>query len=298
MTSVAFPFLRISSENIDASPWFVVQDGGPEAVLGDRIEKWDYISKIQLTRSISVNFAGVAIDLGIDPSKLQIAALTTLGAGGVRGERSKQIVLHSKLSADSNSISISIEPSSAELSQAIKLTTEVILDAAATGGRLSPKLRGLRLWADSQTVHVEPNSARFPVEASSFKKLFQDHPQGAFFHLSLTAPDWEQDFSNSIRLYINSDEADFCMRFSAGDETVLRLVMSSIINQLVRRALSNDGFSLDLRSSPPTSISGTIRNWILQAFPNQSLETVRTMSEYNPAVFETALASLGFEDAA
>jgi hypothetical protein len=65
MTSVAFPFLRISAENIDASPWFVVQDGGPEAVLGDRIEKWDYISKIQLTRSISVNFAGVASDLGI-----------------------------------------------------------------------------------------------------------------------------------------------------------------------------------------------------------------------------------------
>jgi hypothetical protein len=88
------------------------------------------------------------------------------------------------------------------------------------------------------------------------------------------------------------------MRFSAGDETILRLVMSAIINQLVRSALIDDAFSLDTRSSPPTSISGTIRNWILQAFPNQSLETVRTMSEYNPALFETALASLGMEGGA
>jgi hypothetical protein len=213
------------------------------------------------------------------------------------GERSKQIVSRCKISADASNVGISVEPLSAELSQTIKLSTEMILDAPATGGRLSPRLRGMRLWSDSQTVHVEPDSARFPVEASSFQKLFKDLPQGGFFHLSLMAPDWEQDFGNSVRLYINSDEADFCTRFSAGDETVLRLVMSAIINQLVRRALSNEAFSLDTRSSPPISINGIVRNWILQAFPNQSLETVKTMSEYNAAVFETTLASLGLEGA-
>jgi hypothetical protein len=196
MTSVAFPFLRISSDNINASPWLVAQDGGPETVLGDRIEKWDYISKIQLTRSISLDFARVAADLGIEPSRLRIVALTTMGTGGVRGERSKQILSNCKISAEASNVSISVEPLSTELSQTIKLSTEVILDAPATGGRLSPKLRGMRLWSDTQSVHVEPSSARFPVEASSFQKLFKDHAQGAFFHLSLTAPDWEQDFSN------------------------------------------------------------------------------------------------------
>jgi hypothetical protein len=295
MTSVAFPFLRIVPESIEASPWFVVQDGGPETVLGDRIEKWDYRSKLQLTRSVSINFESIGGDLGIEPSRLQIASLTTLGTGGVRGERLKKIVSRSRLSAEASNISINVELPSAELSQAIKLITEVILDAAATGGRLSPKVQGLRLWSDSQTVQIDPTSARFPVEASSFRRLFEDNSQAAFFHLSLATSDWEQDFSNSIRLYINSDEAEFCTRFSTGDEVVLRLVMSAIINQLVRRALSNDAFSLDARSSPPTSISGTIRNWMLRAFPNQSLETVRTMSEYNPAVFETALSSLGIE---
>jgi hypothetical protein len=74
--------------------------------------------------------------------------------------------------------------------------------------------------------------------------------------------------------------------------------MSAIINQLVRRGLSNEAFSLDVRSSLPTSISGIVRNWILQAFPNQSLETVKIISEYNAAMFENALASLGTEQIA
>jgi len=112
------------------------------------------------------------------------------------------------------------------------------------------------------------------------------------FYLHLTAPDWDQHFSNAVRLYINLDEPEFCQRFGAGDETVLRLVMFAVVNQLVRRALSNEAFSLDERSSPPDSISGVIRNWVRAAFPNQSLATVKSIAEYRPSEFETAVASL------
>jgi hypothetical protein len=52
--------------------------------LADRIEKWDHLSKLRLSRSVSVNFEGAARDLGIDISKLRIAVLTTLGTGGNR----------------------------------------------------------------------------------------------------------------------------------------------------------------------------------------------------------------------
>ncbi len=293
--SVAYPFLRISPENINASQWLMSLDATAESALGNRIDKWDYLSKLTLSRSVSVDLEGVARDLGIDTSRLRIAVLTTLGTGGARGDRLKRIVSRCQISAEDQVAHISIEPLGLELSQAVKLVTEVILDAPGAGGRLSPKQRGMRLWSDTQTAYVEPDSARFPVETSSFSKLFKDQMPGALYYLSLAAVDWEQDFGNAARLYLNSEEIDFCARFSAGDETVLRLVMSAIVNQLVRRAIADESFLLDDRSSLPTSINGIVRSWIQQAFPNQSIETVRTMSVHNTARFEAALASLGLQ---
>jgi hypothetical protein len=293
--SVAYPFLRISPENITASPWLVSLDAAAESALEDRVDKWDYLSKLVLSRSVSVDLEGVAEDLDIDISRLSIAVVTTLGTGGARGDRLKRIVSRCQISTDDQVAHISIEPLGLELSQTIKLVTEVILDAPGSGGRLAPKQPGMRLWSDSQTSYVEPDSARFPVETSNFSKLFKDQMPGALYYLSLSAGDWEQDFGNAARLYLNSEEIDFCVRFSAGDETVLRLVMSAIVNQLVRRAISDESFSLDERSSLPTSINAIVRSWIQQAFPNQSMETVRTMSAHNPARFEAALASLGLQ---
>jgi hypothetical protein len=267
--------------------------GQPEHQLGSRIEHWDYAADLRFTRALALDVQIASQQLQIDAEELSVMAVVTTGTGGFKGDKRREIVWSCQLTQGRERCEIELELRGFELSQAVSLTTELLLIAGAVPkSRLSPARTGLRLWKDSKVLHLEPESARFPIEAVSFKALFPDRGFSSFFHVDCSPSDLDREFSSAVRLYLNADQSEFLDRFAAGDKTLLRLVMGSVMNHLVRLVL-DDAFAPE--GAELGSLRATLAGWLEQAFPGQSVNTVRSMAKYDPAAFEAALSSIAAE---
>ncbi len=290
MTAVAFPFLRLDDRSVAAAPWRVVVAPADEVVLTDRLEHWDNATSVILRRSVDVDIAAAARQLDIDPMGFRILAVVSVATGGARGERCRQIAWSAPLSANLHSTEIELVLTGGELSQNLTLTTEIVFSAAGRGGRLSPVRVGARLWKDQRFVHLEPDSARFPMETISFRNLLRGLGQDALFYVDGSTGDREGEFSSSVRLYLNADYPVFVERASRGDPEVLHLLTTAVLGQLVRPALDDEEFTPE--GAPPGSLRHVIGTWIERAFPGHPIGTVRSLLRHDPARFEAALGAM------
>lgn len=290
MTAVAFPFLRLGAGSVRHGTWLVARSGGAATVLGDHLSHWDYAVDLRLTRILEIDLGAAATQLQIPEDELGLSVVATLGVGGHGGIRDRRVVWQGEVSADETRCEIAAELAGSGLSQSVQLTTEIILGRAPRYcGALSPQRPGMRLWRDDLLVQLEPASQRFPVEAVSFRHLAPRQPASALFYLD-AGHDLDHDFTGSVRLFLNADQASLMERVSAGDATTLQLIMGQIMAQLLRQALADDDFTpVD---APPGSIRAVLGSWLALAFPDEPLEAVRTLARREGARFETALGAV------
>jgi len=296
MTAIAFPFLRLDEHSVAAAPWRVVVAPADEVLLADRLEHWDNATPVILRRSVDVDIAAAARQLEVDPVGLRISVVVSVATGGGRGERCRRIAWAAPLSTDLHSTEVELILTGGELSQNLSLTTEIVFLAADRGGRFSPARAGARLWKDQRLVHLDPDSARFPMETISFRNLLRGLGQDALFYVDGSTGGREADFSSSVRLYLNADYPAFVERASQGDPEVLQLLTAAVLGQLVRPALNDDEFAPE--GAPPGSLRHVIAAWIERAFPGHPIGTVRSLLRHDPARFEAALGSLALAEMA
>ena len=265
MSSVAYPFLRLDDGAVAASDWMVRIGSHEEVYMNGPVDQWDYAVGLRLSRRIDLDVHEAAAQLGLEDESLQLRAVVTVGIGGSGRERLRFTAWHGKLGGESSSQNAEINLDPVAVSQTISLTTEILLVAPIDAGDgLSPKQIGARLWTD--THHALWSVDRSPSAL--------DH-----------------NFSDAVRLLINSDRPEFVARVSSGDEELLDLLVSSLVVQVVRSVIDRDDFGLDLRAEFPDSVGGVVAEWIEQAFPNQSVKSVREMARGDPVHFEAVLAS-------
>ena len=292
MTNVAYPFLRLDDGAIAASDWMVQVGPNDEAHLNGRIDQWDYAVGLRLSRRIDLDVHDAAAQLGLGDESLQLRAVVTVGIGGSGRERLRFTAWHGELGSGSSSQNAEINLDPAAVSQAISLTTEILFVAPSdAGNRLSPKQTGARLWSDIHVADLEPGRSRFPIEAVSFHRLFGGRANHALWSVDRSPSALDHNFSDAVRLLINSDQPEFVARVSSGDEELLDLLVSSLVVQVIRSVIDRDDFGLDLRAEFPDSVGGVVAEWIEQAFPNQSVTSVREMARGDPVHFEAVLAS-------
>lgn len=293
MSSLAFPFLRLRDTVVTASSWLVSVEGGPDELLSDELSRWDYAATLDLARTLQVDFNEAASQLAVDANGLRFALIITLGTGGARLPRFRKPVWQQTISADGNPITVRFQVNSAQLSQRLILSTDLlILDAPRSSSRLSPRLPATRLWGDEHLAHIEPHDARFPIEVISFSRLLRDQAPDALWFLEWSTNDLERDFMGSVRLYINADNPMFVARVRESDTVTLQLLMSAIVVQMARATIREETFDLDSVRLAPGSVGAVIAHWLQAAFPNQSLNTIRSRAEHAPASFEAALSSI------
>ncbi len=290
MGAVAFPFLRLDDQSVIAAQWRVVAAPADEMLLADRLEHWDNATPVTLRRRVDVDFDAAGRQLDVDPAGLRMSAVVSVATGGARGERHRRVAWTAPLSVDLHSTEVELVLTGEDLSQNLSLTTEILFLAAEGGSPLSPVRTGSRLWKDQRLVHLEPGSARFPMETISFRNLLRGLGQNALFYVDGATGDREKEFSSSVRLYLNADDPAFVERVSQGDPEVLRLMTTAVLGQLVRPALDDDDFTPE--GAPPGSLRHVIGAWIERAFPDHPIGTVRSLLRHDPARFEAALASL------
>ncbi len=293
MVEIAYPYLRLDGDAVVAGPWLATLDGEPCAIDNHQIKHFDYSASLRMERHVSVHFARAAEEIGIAPDSLQLLIIVTQGTGNQRIPRGQQVVARQVIDAEHPSASLEIAVHGHDVSRSLNLATElVLLSAGSTAGRLSPKHRGARLWKDSVRISVDPAGMRFPMETVSFAKAFSEGHRDAQWFLDWSPQHLDQEFTSSVRLYLNEDRPEFVEAVQDEEEIVLRMLICSVAGQMIRSAIMLDHFPPDPAISTPGSIGSVIEAWMNQAFPGQSVGSVRTLAENDPARFDLSIGSL------
>lgn len=288
MAAIAYPFLRINPARVIAPVWAWLDDPEQRAVP-DQIQHWDHTTDLRLRRQVTLDFPAIAAALGHDADQLQLELLLTVGTGGARGTRRRNIWRRVVLSKDRQSFTLEVELAGEELSQAVTLRTEIVMHAPeGAGSVLAPRKRGLRLWGDLRTIILEPIEQRFSITTASFESEFPDSPR-APWRLRWYPGDLTRDFSGAVELFLNLDMRDFVERVSRPDPPVVSEVMHQVMSQIAREVLADDTLDVSLLEDTPTSVAAAVLGWLDRAFPGQDVDTVRQIMQTDPARFEARL---------
>lgn len=291
MSAIAYPFLRLRTADVAASPWEVVVNGELQDGAGGALRHWDYAASLSASRHIEIDIDACASALAVDAGLLELRCIVFAGSGGGRLDRMRSVAWDAVLSAAKPREDIEVEIDSQSASQSISLSTELLLmGPTESGSRLSPKQPGSRLWHDDSRFAVEPLSPRFPIEAISFSRMLKAVAADALWYVDWKAGDFDSEFSSAVRLYINEDVPAFVARVHEADELTIRLLLQGMANQLIRSALADDLF-IQTHFFTPRTVGAVIASWIRRCFPQASAVSVKSIALHDPARFSAALGS-------
>jgi hypothetical protein len=293
MSAIAYPYLRIDAAEVLASPWSVRDEDW--RILSEYLPDWDYASEVRLRRRIQVNISSIAGRFDVPIADLRLRLIVTVGTGGAREDRNRRTYWARDVTVEESDCEVELLLDGLDVAQRFSLRTDLLYAGPVQGGGvLAPKRTGLRLWDEMLRVRVEPEEARFPIEALSFSQHFRES-RDALWRLEWSPADLAEEFAGSFRLFINDDFPDFVTKVSTGDITTVRLLMAGVRLQIARGTLSNDGFEDALANGGQISIATAVNRWLSAAFPGEGISAVRQLSIYSPAVFDAAMSGVNEE---
>ncbi len=265
--NVAFPFLTIPNELVEATPWRVALDGNEFREDPRFLQDWDYNSTIKVKRDIRIVPEKLFEALHLDRPFLKLVARWGTGEGNkptfvhlLQDQPIPRIALE-----DIQTLSISGSFPARNLAGKLFLKVFIILRVAPLNPEtpLVPSHKGDMLWHDMHVIPLEGGGNRFPVASSSLPA----HLQGALWYLDLDPEAIEEPFLSSVRLYLNREREDFLQRIKQGDPVLEQAMMADIVNQLITTALNDEAWLQDIMEIKDESTLGyQIQRWILEIF--------------------------------
>ena len=286
--NVAFPFLTIPDELVEATPWRVAVDGDEFREDPRFLQGWDYNSTIRIEREIRIAPEKVFRALRLNRPFLKLVARWGTGEGNkptfvhlLQDQPIPGIGLE-----DVTTLTISGNIPARNLAGKLFLELFIILRVAPLSREtpLAPSHKGDVLWHDTHVISLEGGGNRFPVSSTSFPA----HLQGALWYLDLDPEAVEEPFLSAVRLYLNSDREDFLERIEQGDPVLEQAMMTDVVIQLVATALSDEARLQDIMEINDESTLGyQMRRWILEMFdtPEVALNEFRN----NPGSFHARI---------
>lgn len=292
MTSFALPFLTLDDSAISCTPWVLQVEQGASEVLPRMLNHWDYARDLSLTRSVSVDASESARKLAIDPSILVLNLVVRTGTGaGILPRMFVDTQVHT-ITVDKRPMEVKVDVAGNGLSKRLFLECTIVLAKEVSGGPLSPKLPGSKLWRDVLDVSLEGEEPRFPVEALSFSKRFAgSQEEHALWYLLWSPFSLQLEFSGGVLLYLNSDNEDFIQRVVDRDVLTIRAMVSDVMAQMISAAVAQDGCEELLDGYEAHTIGHQIDQWLKRAFPGQAASAVREMLIHQPAMFHASIQS-------
>lgn len=294
MNRIALPFLALSNEVVDFSGWTIGAPNEPLSPASDILENWDYEQDIQVAARVEIDFMAAAKLLEIDPSILRLAVVMAAGTGAGTMPRRLDRLQTAIIDANNTSVAVDVVVLSRTLSGQLQLNLLILLESPiGTGGALSPKQRGARLWQNQKNILLEDGGdSRFPIELASFSESFKGRPeQYAPWLVEWNPTTLDADFSGNLRLYINSDNELITERFVEGDSLTLQAMVADVMTQMIETALASDD-EAELTQYEEGSIGYQARVWMEMAFSGQSRDTIRQMRTYKPGKFKASILAI------
>jgi len=300
MSRFALPFLTLSDEAVRLDKWLVGAPGEPFQPLGDIMEDWDYEKDIQLRTTLEVDFQRAAQDLDIAVSDLRLGIALSLGTGAGSFPRCSRTLFLKELSSKNPACVIEKTVIGKHLSGRLLLDLRILLAAPLdSGGALSPRKLGSRLWSVQKNVLIEDGGdARFPVEMVSFAQNFRGRlGQDAPWWLDWMPSALDADFSGNVRLYVNTDHLTTAERFEQGDPVTLQAMVADAMGQLIDVII--EGEALRLEDYDEGAVGWQAIAWAEMAFPGKSLADIRELKQRHPGRYRAAIlaaAEIGDEE--
>lgn len=291
MSRIALPFLTFPNELVNFSGWMIGPPGEPLSPASDILENWDYEQDIQVNVHVDVDFIEAADRLGIDAADLKLAVVLVAGTGTGSLPRRVDRLVTAVIDIDEPAVTLEATIPGRTLSGQLQLSLRIVLEAPVdSGGPLSPKQRGARLWQYHKHILIEDGGdSRFPIELASFSESFKARPeQYAPWLVDWSPTTLDADFSGNVRLYVNSDIERVCARFVEGDALTLQAMVADVMTQLIEASLDVEN-EAELDRYEEGSIGYQARAWIEMSFPGQSLENIRQMRTYAPGKFKALI---------
>lgn len=292
---IAFPFLQLSAESVVFSGWLIGDPGKPLLEAEDMLQDWDYERDLEISAELSVDIEQAAASLQVPKEGLQLRVVLAVGTG-VGGLPRRQLRFDcGELLAHQPSVQINAVIPGRSLSGRLHLVASVLYDRVApSSSPLSPVERGSRLWESRHDLLLEDGGdSRFPMETVSFSAWFKGLPQErAPWYLHWSPGALQADFSGSVRLYVNSDQADVASRFCEGDPLTLQSILGDVMCQMISSVIDGSDCEEVLEDCDVGSVGHQVDGWIGMAFPDQDVAAVRAMRDQFPGRFHAAVFAL------
>ena len=288
---IAYPFLTLSDDALQAGPWELSLDGVNWETAGDYLPRWDAAATVRCRREFNVVPDAAASELALPPDQLALALTGRVGTGP--GAFPRRVIFRERQLIDTSAPRQHIEfcVPGTELSEQLELRTDVTLALATTGGSsLSPRVAGSRLWSDIQRVRIEGDEPRFPIEAVDLKELLGGRlAANAPWYLHWSPDHWERDFHGAVRLYLNRGAQGIHDRLIEEDSATLQVLLGEVISQVCERyVLAHDSDYRPVQGS----LGAQAETWLNRAFPDQRIVHVKSLLETQPGVFRASLMAL------
>lgn len=293
MKHVAFPFLTLDTQYVDASAWCLLDDNGGMTGLGDHLPAWDYARDLRISRQVGIADGPIGSSLGLGDKPPTLEVVVRLGTGPGSMPRRSWIIARAELEPGAK-ILVDHSVPGKRLSQRMWLQTSIVLPLDSAGSsRFAPWREGSILWRDEVDVKLEGDSPRFPMEIVSFKERFAGRLEShALWHLHWKPGALHRDFGGSVRLFLNHDREDFIERFVGADQITLQSTLADVITQVLENALRQDDLEELLDDCESTSVAGHVATWLELAFPGQDVSSVRNTLESSPGHFHSAILAM------
>jgi hypothetical protein len=288
-TPVSPTYLLPDDAVVEGGPW--LDANGDE--VGDRIDHWDPVTDLMLSRALVVDVDAVRDQCGLGPDASLAVVTSWRSPRRTRLGHSSQPVELGALSGLLN-VPVTLSAKGPETGGRIDLTTRLVLRSpGAEASPISPKRNGTILWTETQRVTLEGSAARFPVTAVDFTDLVRV-PDGAAWFVEWDPRDLDAPVLGGLRLLINSAHPRIVnsVRTASDDPAavvVRSLMMGDVARHLVRAALDDDDFVSQPDGYTEESVGRLLADLIATIWPGVPIGSVRTRAANEPARVEAEI---------
>jgi hypothetical protein len=258
------------------------------------LDSWDAAASLTVGVELTLDVGGILSDCRLPTTAALTAALLWESEGTkLRGCGSRMVV---DCHLEQQQIKLVMRLDGSRLSQSLEVTPTVAVSAAvASPDRFAPRLPGTILWNSTRVIALGTEAARFPIEVQDFSQASNIFSPGASWFLDWDRQSFDSPLHGGLRLYINRSNPAVKRAVTAhgkpseADSRLQEIIYFDTARSLITAALESEHFSDELDAYPPGSIGSYIQNLIAALFPQESLQSLKTMWEFNRWRFESML---------
>jgi hypothetical protein len=288
---VTAPFRCAKNDRLQTDAW-KLHEGDLASDLPRALPHWDFNTKLQLSRWVSVDLNAFRTDCGLSQGdRLRLVAAWRASGTALRG-RATAVELPVDEQQWQGRLVFSL--SGHDLGGVVRISTQVVLASEINPARLlTARLPGSILWKDEWSVAVEGRASRFPVEIIDFTSTSWA-PEHAGWYLSWNSDDLHRPFLGNVRLYINEKHPKVATAVQAPEanaenQAIVSAIFFDVGRLLLTGVLESVEFLDDPEGFGEGSTGKAVWRMMRAVFPTESPTTLRNTLGERAAYFNAVL---------